>query len=368
MSRIVFLVGTLQTGGIERLVTNYCLYLKAHTNWEPVVICLLKRTGPFLETLESERIRVEECRLQELGFVFRLGGILRSLNPKVVHSQVAFSMPWQVLGILVSGSRKIIFTQQNEYRNWDGFISNFRLRLYFFLFFRFIRHYTCVSEQVRSSLCKLIGKRQTDFIVIPNCVDTHVFHPDLNERVIQRKLIIEEEPAFLVGMVARFSEQKGHKYLVKAARILKDRQEPLKIILIGRGELVREVEKQVMEEDVTENFLFHGQATNIDKLIQSMDCFILPSLWEGMPLALLEAMACGLPVVGTDVSGTREVIEDGYNGLLIPSKHEHAIADALTKLKHDSLLRQTLGTNARAFVLKKYSLEANMAEYLKLYE
>lgn len=368
MNRIVFLVGTLQTGGIERLVTNYCLFLKAHAHWEPVVICLIKRSGPFLETLESEKIRVEECRLQEFGFVLRLGRLLRELDPKVVHSQVAFSMPWQVLGILISGSRRIIFTQQNEYRNWDRFTSNLRLRLYFFLFFRFIHFYTCVSEQVRTSLCKLNGRRPTDYMVIPNCVDTHVFHPDFNERVNQRKLIIQEDSTFLVGMVARFSEQKGHTYLVKAAKILKEQQESLKIMLIGRGELELEIKKQVNEEDVADYFLFYGQSTNINNLIQSLDCFILPSLWEGMPLALLEAMACGLPVVGTDVSGTREVIEDGYNGLMVPSKNERAIADALVKIKNDPLLRQKLGKNARTFVLKKYSLEANMQAYLKLYE
>lgn len=366
--KVVFIVGTLQTGGIERSVSDWCLYLHSMTHWEPVVICLLKRSGPFLRVLEEKGIQVEECKLSSRGFVLRLKQLLKNLNPDVVHSQVAFSMPWQVLGILLSGSRRIIFTQQNEYQNWNPLGARLRLKFYFYVFFRFIDHYTCVSEKVRDSLCRLTGRSKDEFVIIPNSVNTDLFFPDPVERARQRQLLNMDSFSFVAGMVARFSPQKGHHYLMEAVRVLKHHHQHVKILLVGVGELEVEIRQLVEEYELTEYVVFYGQSVEVDKVLQAMDCFVLTSLWEGMPLALLEAMASGLPVIGTEVAGTKEVIQHEINGILIPSRDPQAIADALMRLKDDPDFRKRLIQSAVTFVNEKYSVSANMKSYIRLYE
>lgn len=366
--RVAFLVGTLNTGGIERSVVDWCLYLMEHTDWVPSVICLLRRGGPFLTILQERGVQIEECKLHRLGFTFRLKRLLEKLGPEVVHSQVAFSMPWQVLGIRFSGRRKIIFTQQNEYQNWSPWIARIRLRLYFFVFFRSIDHYTCVSHQVRSSLTSLTGRSIGDFAVIPNSVNTNRFVINPEFRKDQRIHLRVPETIFLVGMVGRFSAQKGHKYLIEASSILRERGKLFKIVLIGVGELEAVIRQEVEVRNLGNYIIFYGQTLEVQKMLQAFDCFILPSLWEGMPLALLEAMAVGLPVIGTDVAGTREVIENEVTGLLIPSKNPTAIADALIRLMDDRKLRTRLANQAQSFVKGRYSVEVSISAYLTLYE
>lgn len=366
--RVVFIVGTLNTGGIERSVVDWCLYLQDTTDWEPVVICVLKRSGPFLPVLENRGIRVEECRLRQRGFTFRLKRIVQQFNPQVVHSQVAFSMPWQVLGIVLSGSRRIIFTQQNEYQNWNPLGARIRLKIYFGLFFRFIDQYTCVSEKVRDSLCALSGRSPRDFSIIPNSVNTGLFFPDPAQRDQQRQQMNVKPETFLAGMVARFSPQKGHLYLLEAVRLLQARQVDGKIVLVGVGDLENEVRAFVERYGLQDQVLFYGQALTVNHVLQALDCFILPSLWEGMPLALLEAMASGIPVIATDVAGTREVIQHEINGILIPAKNPEAIAAAFVRMKDDPEFRKKLSQQALTFVREKYSVAANMKAYLQLYE
>lgn len=366
--RVAFIVGTLQTGGIERSVTDWCLHLKTKTEWQPVVICILKRNGPFLQVLEANSIEVVECKLSQRGFVLKLRKLLIQLNPDVVHSQVAFSMPWQVLGILLSGSRRIIFTQQNEYQNWNPIGARLRLKLYFALFFRFIDHYTCVSEKVRDSLCALLGKSKHHFSIIPNSVNTDLFFPDAAERKHQRDALKLDDATFVAGVIARFSPQKGHQYLIEALVILKKKQIEGKVLLVGVGDLENEIQELVQRHALQDYVIFYGQALAVHKVLQALDCFILPSLWEGMPLALLEAMASGIPVVATDVAGTREVIKHTENGLLIPSKDPDAIADAFMQMKRNVPMRMALAQRALNFVRENYSVTANMAAYTKLYE
>jgi glycosyltransferase involved in cell wall biosynthesis len=268
----------------------------------------------------------------------------------------------------LSGPRRIIFTQQNEYQNWTPLLARLRLKLYFLLFFPFIDSYTCVSEKVRDSLCALSGKKKYNFSIIPNSVNTGLFFPDETERKQQRAMMKFDDETFVAGVVARFSPQKGHHYLIDAARILKKKQTGGKILLIGVGDLENEIRELVSRYSLDDYVMFYGQALAVHQVLQTLDCFILPSLWEGMPLALLEAMASGIPVVATDVAGTREVIKHGVNGLLIPPRDPEAIAEAFKQMKDHTTLREELAQRALNFVRETYSVDANMVAYIKLYE
>lgn len=366
--RVVFIVGTLQTGGIERSVTDWCMHLINTTDWQPFVICVIKRNGPFLNTLREAGVRVDECKLHVTGFTKRLKILLQEIDPEVVHSQVAFSLPWQILAILRSGKRKIIFTQQNEYQNWSPMWANLRLRIYFAIFFRYIHHYTCVSISVRKSLSSLTGLSASKFKIIPNGVNTDVFNNDAVVRTQERKALNINDDVFVIGMVGRFNPQKGHIFLIEAVRELSLTHKNFKVLLIGVGEMENEIRHLVTKYNLSDWIIFYGQSLEVHQILQVFDCFVLPSLWEGMPLAILEAMATGLPVIATDVAGTREVLQNEINGLLIPSKDSTAITRGLIRLIDDVSFRKQLGDSALNFVRQNYSVVANIDSYLKLYE
>ncbi len=366
--KVAYFVGTLQTGGIERSVTDWCLHLKNHTSWQPVVVCLSRKSGPFQEVLEGAGIEVHECRLSQPRFVKRLIRLLSQINPTVVHSQVAFSMPWQVLGAKLARVPKLVFTQQNEYQNWNPLLAKVRIRTYFLLFRRYIDHYTCVSEKVRESLSRLVGERPERFLVIPNGVNTELFLPRPEIRSAERAALGVNETTFVVGMVARFSPQKGHQYLVEGVDLLRTKRKDFVVVLVGTGELQDTIAKLIVDKNLSNYIKIAGRSLQVERLAQAMDCFILSSLWEGMPLALLEAMACGIPVIGTDVAGTREVIRNEENGLLIASADPAAIAKGLERVLDDKALRTRLSQAGRASVERSYSVASNMEKYIALYE
>ena len=139
------------------------------------------------------------------------------------------------------------------------------------------------------------------------------------------------------------------------------------LLLVGEGVLRTQLERMVEELGIGESVKFLGMRTDVIDLLQQAWGFVLPSRWEGMPNALLEAMACGLPCVATNVSGSEDILVDGVNGLLVPPEQPVEMAQALRRLIVDGELAQRLGIEARATVVRDYQLAAIVEQCLELY-
>lgn len=367
---IVFVVGGLLNGGIERSVTEWCIYLKKNTAWSPTVVCLLKKKGPFLAILENNNIPVIECQLKNKGmmpFTVRLGRLLRDIKPDVVHSQVAFSLLWQTMGFLLGGVKHIVFTQQNEYQNWNSFLAKARLRFYYLLSSPFIDHYTCVSEKVRTNISGLLGVSPERFTVINNSVNTNVFYPNKSLRAQARERAGIYDGSFVMGVVARFAPQKGHQYILEACALLnKENFAAYKLVLIGNGDY-SELQGKTKALHIENEVIFLGNRADVDVLLQGFDCFVLPSLWEGLPLALIEAMACQLPVIATNVSGNSEVIEHEKTGLLVSPADPGALKEAIKRIYENPEMATKLAYNGHIMVMKRFHLHQAIAQYISLY-
>ncbi len=368
--KIIFIVGTLESGGIERSVTDWCLYLKKNTAWSPSVICILWKRGIFLKTLEEHGVNVGECKLQNSGpapFTFRIAQMIRALGGGVVHSQVAFSLLWQTIGFTLGGATRIIFTQQNEYQNWNVFLPKLRLRLYYFLSKPFIHQYTCVSQKVQENISGLLGVSKNNFSVIYNSVNTEMFRPQPQLRKEARNRMGVEPTEFCIGVVANVSRQKGHEFILEACSILKIKHaKPFKLVLIGNGDF-ESLQSLAVKLDISSDVVFLGRRADIDILLQGMDCFALPSRWEGLPLALIEAMACGLPAIASNVSGNAEVIEHGKTGLLFATGEIKELATALFTMMDKDDYRIMLAHKGQEMIVEKFGLQKAMDQYLLLY-
>jgi len=195
---------------------------------------------------------------------------------------------------------------------------------------------------------KICSKKIT---VIPNWVDIELFKP-MEEIAKEANRII---------FVGRLEKQKNVLSLVRAVKTIPN----AKLYIFGSGSLENEVRKEI---EGFSNIRLMGVIPH-EKLpyeLNKSEIFILPSLYEGHPKALLEAMACGLPVIGSKVEGIREIIEDGINGLLCDPTPED-IRKKIISLLSDKSLRKRLGKTARSFIMENYSFEKAYAKELEIH-
>ena len=171
----------------------------------------------------------------------------------------------------------------------------------------------------------------------------------------------------LIGTIARLHRQKGVVFLLRAAAAMLAGHPEGRVIVVGGGELEDDLRRKARKLDVERRFLLLGERTDALEILSRLDVFVLPSLWEGLPLVLIEAAALGKPIVATSVDGSREIITDGETGLLVPAGDPAALAAAVRRLLGDPDLAVRLGKTARASIPPRFTLEAMIADYADLY-
>jgi glycosyltransferase involved in cell wall biosynthesis len=174
--------------------------------------------------------------------------------------------------------------------------------------------------------------------------------------------------AFAFGTVARLVPFKGHLHLLEAAAQLAPRYREARWILIGDGPEREALVRRAGELGITERVRFLGSRDDVLRLLQGLDCFVLPSLAEGMPNALLEGMATGLPAIGTAVSGTEEILEPGRSGWLVEPASAAALAAAMGEALADPAKAAELGRGARRRIESDFDLPVAVDRYLALFE
>lgn len=170
----------------------------------------------------------------------------------------------------------------------------------------------------------------------------------------------------LFGAIGRLDQQKGQSYLIEAMARL-NRHVAARCVVIGAGPRRAALEALVHKHHLEQSVILLGERDDVPAWLSSLDVFVLPSLWEGLPNALLEAMALGLPVIASAVDGVPEVVEDGKTGLLVSPRDPAALAQKLSALASDPALRQRLGEGAKALIAEKFTLIRMIESYQKAY-
>jgi len=171
----------------------------------------------------------------------------------------------------------------------------------------------------------------------------------------------------VIGNVGRFTKQKGHIYFLEMARLLLKRDPRCQFILIGTGELLPEMKARAHDLGLEDRLHFLGPRSDVEELLKIMDVFVSSSLWEGLPTVLLEAMAAGVPVVATDVSGSEELVKDGHTGLLVPSADASSLSDAVWRVLCDPELARRLVVAGRQWS-RQFSIDNSVEQYQVLFE
>jgi glycosyltransferase involved in cell wall biosynthesis len=195
--------------------------------------------------------------------------------------------------------------------------------------------------------------------IVPPQADASVVDPTRAE------LGLRSPDLFLLS-VGRLVYQKGHEFLIDAMPSILQRYPTAKAVICGDGNRLQSLTAQIRQLGLADSVLLLGNRPDIQRYLNSADIFVLPSRWEGLPVALLEAMGMGLPVVATRVEGVEEVIQDGKQGLLVPPEDSAALAAASLELMGAPETRSQMGTAARRRVEEHYTVDIMCDKYLSL--
>lgn len=198
--------------------------------------------------------------------------------------------------------------------------------------------------------------------VVPNGV---VFPPEgaLADRAGVRKRLGFGESETVLVVVARLAKPKGHAFLFESLAGMRMDQPELRCLLLGDGPLRGELERQVSELGLADVVVFGGAVDDVLDILPACDLFVLPSLWEGLPVAAIEAMGMGLPVIATRVAGTPEVVRHEETGLLVEPADPHDLAKAIGRLLADDALRNRLAAAGKRSARERYSFHEVLDRY-----
>lgn len=223
-----------------------------------------------------------------------------------------------------------------------------------------VTHFVTVSEKVKQQSMEA-GINPAKIAVIHNGISIRAPRPEQVEATRAALQLTGRGPLLLSA--GRLTEQKSHITLLQALPVLRQRFPDLTLLLAGDGPLRATLEAEVRQLDITSSVRFLGFRGDIPELMALADIFVLPSVSEGLPFVILEAMGLGKPVVSTRVAGIGEVIEDGTNGLLIASADPQAIAEAVTRVLADPDRAAAMGTAARKTVQEGFTIDVMCRQY-----
>jgi glycosyltransferase involved in cell wall biosynthesis len=243
-------------------------------------------------------------------------------------------------------------------------ISPWREKLHAWMVNKNIAHrIVAVSAMTHQKLLEE-GIQAARIVVIPNGITT-VQVEGVNRFEVRKEAGIGVDDPFLLA-VGRLVYSKAHKILIAAMPAVLKKFPDAKVGICGDGILRPKLEEQIESLGLSDSVKLLGQSDHVEKFLASADVFVMPSLWEGLPIALLEAMSAGLPVIATKVEGVEEVITEGEQGLLVPKEDAVALAEAIMKLLADPPLRRKLGTASKARVMTSYTTDQMCEKYLDL--
>ncbi|WP_145390348.1 glycosyltransferase family 4 protein [Stieleria neptunia] len=355
-----FVITSMPVGGAETLLVNLLRRMDPSVVC-PEVICL-KQPGPLGEAIADE-FPVHSHLIGgkwDVAVLFRLARLMRRRETDVVVTVGAGDkMFWGRLAAFLAGVPVIASALHST--GWPDGVGRLN---------RFLTPLTdafiAVADSHGEFLHQFEGFPKAKVHVIRNGVDCERFEPnETHRREVREELQLGPESQ-LVGIVAALRSEKNHSLLVRAAAQLRDRHPNLHWVVVGDGPERGAIERMAGELGVTDRIHLLGTRHDTPRLLSALDVFTLCSLNEASPVSILEAFACEVPVVASDVGSVGETVIDDRTGRLFASQDLDAMAGAIEQLLADPALRHRMGKAGRELVLRSGSLESMVAGYQNL--
>jgi L-malate glycosyltransferase len=295
----------------------------------------------------------------DLSAAWRLSRLIKQLRPDVLHAHdphavamaaLALSMSTQLAKPPLVASRRVDFhLKDNAFSRWK---------------YRQVDLFICVSEAIRRMLIG-DGVPASRVVTVNEGID--IGHVEAAPKADLHSELWLPHNSPIVGNVAALVPHKGQRHLIEAAALVVKKVPDARFVIAGEGELRPSLERQIKEHHLEKHVFLAGFRPDILSVHKAFDIFVMSSVTEGLGTSLLDAMACGKPVVATTAGGMPEVVIDGRTGLLVPPRDHAAMADAIVRLLQDPVVRAEMAAAGEARVRAKFSVERMVDDTLNVY-
>lgn len=368
---IVHVVFRFTVGGLENGVVNLINGLPAGS-WRHVVVSLTEIDATFVKRITRQNldyVALHKGRGHALPLYPELYRLFRKLRPAIVHTRNLAALEATFPAWAARAPVRIHGEHGRDMNDLDG--SNVRYQRVRRMFSPFVTRYVALSPDLARYLCDRVGIGAERIALIYNGVDVQRFCPSPNGRAPIEGCPFRDPDHWLVGTVGRMEAVKDQTNLarafVTALRTQPATRQRMRLVLVGDGALRSRAEAILQEAGMRELAWLPGERADVPQVLRGLDCFVLPSLAEGVSNTILEAMACGLPVVATRVGANEDLIEDGETGQLVPPADSEALARGIAAYFNDPVTARRHGDAGRQRVLRKFRLERMVEQYHDLY-
>lgn len=354
--KILYIITSTNAGGTEKALFE--LIRRIDRNEYSVYVCSLKKPGVFAQKIAANTEGFYSLGLSEAGglravlnfppsFV-ALVKLLRKLKPHIIHSflfraNIVARLAGRVAGVPIIISSIRVIESGKWYKHLVDRLTS-----------SMVDRYLAVSEGVRKFTIAHAHIPEDKIVTIYNGIDCSNTAPAVPPGFIVNKDFTN------IALVGRFERQKGHAVLIKALKLFLVQEEKLKVYFFGEGPDEKQVRKMVQRAGVSKYVIFMGVVGDILPYIALMDIIVLPSLWEGLPNVVLEAMSVGRAVVASQIQGVDEIVVDGQTGILCEPENEKSLAEALLGLSKNKDRANALGQWGRQRVQELFSIDTTV--------
>jgi len=322
-TNILYVITSLGLGGAENLLVAYLKRLDS--NKYNFFVCALREKPDDLLSEIAKHAEVTILGVKNKfnpSVIFQLRELIKKIQPDIIHTHL-FQARFYTTIAHVFSRRTILITHKHNNVNPKKHNIFIFLEMLSILFNKKV---IAISQSVKKSLMKFELVPSKKIFVLPNGIDYQKFY----ESALSKQY--SNNKPMTIGTVCRLEPQKGLSYLLLAMKSILIKFPQTRLEIVGDGSLLGELQDLSKKLGISNSVFFFGKFAKVIPFYNRMDIFVLPSLYEGFGIVLLEAMAAGIPVVATNVDGIKEVIIHGESGILVPPKNPEAIASAVINI------------------------------------
>jgi sugar transferase (PEP-CTERM/EpsH1 system associated) len=367
---VLHVVYRFAVGGLENGVVNL-INRMPRSQWRHGVVALTEISDAFRARIERDDVDCVSLRKPPghgLRVYPQLHALFRARKPAIVHTRNLAALEAVVPAWFAGVPVRVHGEHGRDVSDLDG--SNRRYQWVRRAYRPFVQQYVALSHDLESYLVDRVGVPRQRVEHVYNGVDSERFRP-AGARFAAPGSPFSDAQLFVVGTVGRLEAVKDQANLVRAfvrARALSPAAAArLRLVLVGDGPERGRIEQLARDAGALDSVWFAGERRDVPELMRSLDCFVLPSLAEGISNTLLEAMACGLPAVATRVGANADLMEEGRCGRLVPAADPDALAQALLAYLAAPDEARRHGAEARRIVERRFSLDRMVADYERIY-
>jgi glycosyltransferase involved in cell wall biosynthesis len=361
------LAGSAAYGGGERYLELLFDRLD-RARYRGLLIC--PEPGPFIGRMKERGIDTQLVHLAPLFnpmALWRLTRLLARERVTILQTHGARANFYGRIAGYLAGVPVIISTVHNSLKDYE--VRPLRRKLYTVLLrltLPLVHRIICVSDANRRDLIEECPAAESRIQTVHNGIDLSAFPSRQDRNKVREELGIVSGPVLVI--IARLTEAKGHRYLLQALPPLLETWPQLCCLFVGEGELRDQLHRLAVELAVEQACRFVGVREDIADILAAADLVVLPSLSEGFPFVLLEALAMGCPVVASRVNGVPELIEDHKTGLLVPARDSQALTTAIREVLSDLTAASKMGAKGRTMVRERFAVDQMVANTTAIYD